>query len=425
MKCNFSLLALIIIVLLSIELRSQSFPQWGDLKSGQYEVGYTDTVIFKSNEQFSYYSFQGNKPFFIGIWYPSRDGSTKPYMYYQDYFNFKSEKEYAVVLDSLKKAFRSVIMESGILIDITPRDSIVNVLLGPAQNRLYEDILNTTVGAKYHLVKPLNKFPCIIYHHGAQSISFDNNVFCEYMASHGFVVISSNFNLPDESGRSLLTPTTDKRFGIVTDFQFVLEFAKRQAFVDSTQLTAVGHSLGAQVPLIYDNRTRLKPFRKIIALHTTLEAQQLTNARKIWPSFSFLFDNQAQLSTTSTFILAPTFLMYRSDQDPITKKEVILEIVTKYPEFAAFRNNSTTPYTFVTVKHPIKHDGFIALGNFRFPLLAKYELSDRIEIIKQQKTYEGIVKLIENIITSPVRKTGSSFAEQNSKDFKFEYLNRK
>ena len=425
MKCNFSFLTVIIIALLSIELRSQSFPQWGGLKNGEYEVGYADTVIFKSDEQFSYYSFQSNKPFFIGIWYPSRDESKKPYMHFKDYFNFKSEKEYAVLLDSLKKAFRSVLIESGILIDITPRDSIVKVPLVPTQNRLYEDVLNTTVRAKYRLVKPLNKFPCIIYHHGAQSISFDNNVFCEYMASLGFVVISSNFNLPDESGHNLLTPATDKKFGIVTDFQFVIEFAKRQEFVDTTQMTAVGHSLGAQVPLLHDNRTRLKPFRKIISLHTTLEAQQLTNARKIWPDFNFLFDNQAQLSTTPTFILAPTFLMYRSDQDPITKKEVILEIVTKYPEFVTYRNNSTTPYTFVTVKHPIKHDGFIALGNFRFPLLANYELSDRIEIIKQQKTYERIVKLTANIITSPVRKIGSRFAEQNSTDFKFEYLNRK
>lgn len=425
MKFNNYFFVAIAIGLMCVECRGQSFPQWGSLKKGRYEVGYSDTVIFKSDEQFSYHSFRGAKPFFIGIWYPSRNDSKKPYMHYKDYFNFESEKEYAVLLDSLKEAFRAVLMGSGILIDITPRDSIVIIPLGAGQKRLYEDVLNTSVGAKYNLKKPLNKFPCILYHHGAQSISFDNNVFCEYMASHGFVVISANFNLPDESGEDLLTIATDKRFGTVTDYQFVIEFVKRQAFVDSTRMTAVGHSLGAQISLRHDNQVHLKPFQKIIVLHTTLESQQLANARKKWISFNFLFDNQAQLSTTPTFILAPTLLMYRSKKNPITNKDEILNIDTRYPEFEPFRNNSTTPYTFITIRHAIKHNSFISLGNFRFPLLSKYELNDRNEIIKQQKTYERVVELTKKIITSPGIEVGRHFTTQHSKDFKFEFSNKK
>ena len=411
-----------LILLLPIECCSQVLPQWGKLKKGSYEVGYLDTVIFKADEKFSYYSYQGNKPFFIGVWYPSSSDSKVAYMHYKDYFNFQSKKEYAVILDSLKKAFHDVLIESGILIDITTQDSIVHVPMGRVQRSLYEDVLNTRVSAKYHLPKLVKKFPCILYHHGAQSALFDNNVFCEYMASHGFVVISSSFNLPDQSGVDLLISSTDKRFGYLTDFRFVIDFAKKQPWVDTTSMVAVGHSLGAQIAMMNDNQEGIKSFQRIIALHTTLEPRTVSEARKFWPKFNYLFDNQAYLSTTPTFILAPTFLMYRSGLDTLTKRRVIQKI-TGYPGYKPFRNNDITPYTFITVKHGIEHNGFIAVGNSRFPFISKYNLSDSEAIMKQQEIYESIVKLTADLISTFKKVSNNNEGMGYSKYFLFETIN--
>src|SRR5262249_30219062 len=46
-------------------------------------------------------------------------------------------------------------------------------------------------------------FPLVIYHAGAGSSFEDNSVLCEFLASHGFVVLGSAF--PERSGKSFNT----------------------------------------------------------------------------------------------------------------------------------------------------------------------------------------------------------------------------
>ena len=91
-----------------------------------------------------------------------------------------------------------------------------------------------------------SRFPLVIYHSGAQGSFEDNAVFCEFLASHGYVVIGSAFQ--DVTGRTL---AVDGSKGSARDLEFLIAHARRQPNVDWQKIGLVGHSLGAQAILMF------------------------------------------------------------------------------------------------------------------------------------------------------------------------------
>ncbi|MBB2144200.1 hypothetical protein GM921_01770 [Pedobacter sp. LMG 31464] len=385
---------------------AKSFPQWGKLTKGKYTVGYKDTVIFKTDEQFSYHDYKGQKPFFISIWYPAIDNKKIPFLHFKDYLEFTRKDSYGYMYDSLINVFHHILIKDGICINIKPGGEKVG--FDETHKRLYYSILETKVNAKRNLTEIKNKFPCVFYHHGAQSTPYDNNVFCEYMASQGYIVISSNYNLPNEGKPNELTVSTNDKFDNISDMEFVLKLTKKMPNIDTSSMVAVGHSWGAQTEIRFDNTNFSKSFKKIISLHTTLEDKPLDLAKKWWPKFNYMFENACENSTTPVVLFAPFQAFRLFDTDKITGKKIFMKIDTIIPKYVPFRFNKTTPYTFITVKHEVRHDGFISLGNLRFPFCRKYHLVDRNEIIKQQFYYEQIIRLSEKIITKSLNNTFSN-----------------
>ena len=90
------------------------------------------------------------------------------------------------------------------------------------------------------------RFPLVIYHSGAGSSFEDNAVFCEFLASHGYVVVGSAFQ--DQRGQTL---AVDGGEGSARDLEFLIAHARRQPNVDWQHIGLIGHSLGAQAILMY------------------------------------------------------------------------------------------------------------------------------------------------------------------------------
>jgi hypothetical protein len=388
---------------MTIKSIGQSFPQWGKLTKGNYTVGYKDTVFFKTDEQFSYYNYKNTKPFFVSIWYPAIDNKKIQFIQFKNYLEFPRQDKYGNLYDSLIATFHHILINDGVIKPLGEE-----VKFDTNHNKLYQSILNTKVNAKRNLVKINNKFPCIFYHHGAQSAPYDNNVFCEYMASHGFVVVSSNYNLPSASGSHELTVSTDERFDNISDMEFVLKSTKLMSNVDTSKMIAVGHSWGAQTEIRYDNLTFQKSFKKIISLHTTIEDKPLDLAKEYWPEFNYIYENKCENSTTPVIFFAPFHVTSLFYTDTITGKETLFKIDTTAPKYTPFKFNTTTPYTFITVKHNVSHDGFISLGNLRFPYYKRYHLADRENIIRQQFYFEQIIEISEKIIKTTFNNTFSN-----------------
>lgn len=401
---------------------TQHFPQWGKLPKGKYFVGYKDTVIFKTDENFSYFNYNAYKPVFISVWYPAVDNKNINFMKFKNYISVYEQKSYKQLSDSLITTFKHILIEDGICVDIKNRE---DVPFNDTLQKLYNDILETDVYAKANLIAIKGKFPCIVYHHGAQSAPYDNNVFCEYMASNGFIIVSANYNLPNKGRSKSLITATDSDFDNLTDMQFVLEQTKKMQNIDTTNMTAVGHSWGAQTLIRYDNTNLSKPFKKIVSLHTSIEDKPLSLAKEYWPEFDYMYKNEAKNSTTPVVFFAPIQLATLIAKDTITGKETYIRTDTLKPKFIPFKCNKTTPYTFITIKQNVTHDGFISLGNWRFPYCKKYNLTDCGEIINQQYYYEQIITLTQEIIKSNSEKLIVPKDIINNSNINVEFFNQR
>ena len=85
----------------------------------------------------------------------------------------------------------------------------------------------------------------VIYHPGLGGTFDDNAVAYEYLASHGYVVLSSAYQSADSSSLNIdgdLATSLD-------DLQFLLRYAATLPFADVSKVAAMGHSYGAQAVL--------------------------------------------------------------------------------------------------------------------------------------------------------------------------------
>lgn len=391
----------------------QHFAQWGNLVKGEFSVGYKDTVLFKANEKFEYHDYKGQKPFFVSIWYPATDNSLDSFMRYRDYLNLPKFKVYEKLRDTLIKAYTKTLINDAILKEIK---SGKRLDFNEKHKLLFEEISDTKVMAKRSLKEISNKFPCVFYHHGAQSTPFDNNVFCEYMASHGFVVVSSSYQLPGT--RNSLIESTDKSFTPLSDIDFILNFTRKLTNADTNKIIAAGHSWGGQMELMHDNIHSRDPYKLIISFHTTLENKEENQVKEHWPEFNYLLENECSNSTTPTFLFAPVIIkeINNGSGSLATKHD------TLFPKFLAFRNNKTTPYSFITVKSNVTHNGFISIGNLSSPYALKYDLEDKDKRITQQKYYEEVIVLTKQIITLTLNDVPFRTEGSFNSNFKIENL---
>ena len=86
----------------------------------------------------------------------------------------------------------------------------------------------------------------MLYHSGYGSSFEDNSVLCEYLASHGFVVVGSAFQ--DEQGGSF---NIDGKDGSVRDLAFLIRHVQASPGVDLEHIGVVGHSGGAHAILSF------------------------------------------------------------------------------------------------------------------------------------------------------------------------------
>lgn len=109
------------------------------------------------------------------------------------------------------------------------------------------------------------RFPLVLAHPGLGASFSDNFVLWEYLASHGFVVVSGAFL--DASGLSSAIewdPATS-----IADLDRIFEVAARWPGVDGSRVVVVGHSYGAQAAFAYALAGR--DLLAVVSLDSTLE----------------------------------------------------------------------------------------------------------------------------------------------------------
>ncbi|UCD60062.1 MAG: hypothetical protein JSV59_09205 [Flavobacteriaceae bacterium] len=181
---------------------------------------YTETGDSKSNANHT--SF---RPMQVCIWYPAPNSGSAP-MIYEDYFFLKAHETGEVVItEKLKEKLIKEFLET---------DPVDPKILGEELKAQMMAVLNAPEFDKL-------KFPVVIYGPSWWSTAFENALLCEFLASHGYVVVSS----PSMGPVTREMPIS--RIGVETqarDMEFLLARITEFNSADIENLAVSGFSLG-------------------------------------------------------------------------------------------------------------------------------------------------------------------------------------
>jgi dienelactone hydrolase len=227
---------LLVLILFQINrIAAQTSLKEIDLENGKYNVGFKHYTTSDSTRTYSRILDYSNKkmarPIPVSIWYPSERNLV--------------DKESLTVLDYLE------ILKEEEEWEYLPNEQILNWFnyTNTPENQKHL-IEQTTAYANAEFGK--EKYPVIVYTPSFQASSIENFALCEYLASHGFVVVSS-----PSRGTETRWFTNNSAKEIETqarDVEFLMKEAGKFPIVDFDKIAIMGFSFGGLSNIIVQNR---------------------------------------------------------------------------------------------------------------------------------------------------------------------------
>src|SRR5215831_4339833 len=215
-----TLTALILFLLVGPGTAFSQFPPFQFLrKPGRFPVGLKVVNQYDPSRKFpatpdrpEAYGRQGSRPLQTLIWYPALESSSKP-MTIEDYVELADREIHFDAPDQEHNKWRRRLKSSFDISLWAVRDA-----------------------------KPVEqRYPIVIYAPGDSSIAWENADLCEYLASHGYVVLAS-----PSMGASTRDMTDDLE-GIdaqARDISFLITYAKTLPDTDVSEVAVVSWSWG-------------------------------------------------------------------------------------------------------------------------------------------------------------------------------------
>lgn len=219
------------------------------LPPGPFAVGFQSSWVLDEGRTYrtafdegrTYGAVKAPRPLLVLLWYPADAGAagSEP-MPHREYFAIASEEPR---LAPFAEALRSYAL--GVFVQQVMGAPEAD--LDEAERAELELALAAPTTCRRAAEPAPGPFPLVVYHSGAGSSFEDNAMLCEYLASHGFVVLGSAFQAAegDELG-------VDAGRGSAEDVQFLVRWARALPFADWRRVALAGHSAGAQAMLRYD-----------------------------------------------------------------------------------------------------------------------------------------------------------------------------
>ena len=216
---------LMTVILLTTISNGQTSLKKIDLNFGNYSVGFKHYIVFDSTRTYSrIYDYNNQKiprPIPTSIWFPSQQNT--------------DGKEQLKVLDYLE------ILKEEEEWEYLPNEQILNWFYyantPDNQGHLKEKTI-AYLGLKF----ADDKFPVIVYAPSYQASSIENFALCEYLASHGYIVISSPSRGTDTrwfGGNNAKEMETQAR-----DVEFLIKEVSKFPTANSNKIATMGFSFG-------------------------------------------------------------------------------------------------------------------------------------------------------------------------------------
>ncbi len=279
---------------------AQSFLEWKGLTPGPYPVAFRTTVVddltrtihtptdYDGRPRPGY----GRRPVHIAMWQPADTSATGLGMTYGDYLPLLA---WDTGPESEGAAERQV-AELQYIQTVTPQAA-------PPDPAAVDRLMGERVWARRDAGPAPDRFPVLIYAPGSGYPAFDNSVLFEYLASHGYVVVSAPSTGPD-AGRM-----PDNAFGLeaqTRDLEFLAGYVQTLPQADAERIGTAGFSWGGLSSALFALRNaRVKTF---ISLDGTIRDERCLNIGR-----TFLHFQPARLRiptlvfTTATDLAIPGF----------------------------------------------------------------------------------------------------------------------
>ena len=223
--CMRLLAGLLAVACLAVRSEAAPPPQWGALAPGPHAVGYRTIHVVDQDRRY----FDVVRPLQIYLWYPAAVGAAHR-MPYEGYFADAAldwgaaPERISYLRRHTREGFRA-----GALNPSFP---------GALTDEAFDSILRTPTHVGREAQPSAGRFPVLLHAHMQGALH--QSVMLEYLASHGYVVLSvSTYNSsPAFYGRG--DDTAEALLNLTEDFALMLAEARKLPFADSTRSAAVG-----------------------------------------------------------------------------------------------------------------------------------------------------------------------------------------
>ena len=182
------------------------------------------------DDKTTYASGKSPRPILINMWYPAEPAKNLEPMPHRGYLDIRSsEPQFSKLADELIGYEQDVV-----------RWEVVRKRkqeLTGGERQLLEGLWNAATAAYRNAPPVERRFPLVIYHSGGGSSFEDNAVLCEFLASHGYVVLGSAFQEPSGTSYNI-----DGRLGSARDMEYLIAYAFGLPDVDWKHIGIVGHA---------------------------------------------------------------------------------------------------------------------------------------------------------------------------------------
>jgi len=317
---------------------------WGDLKK-ESEVGFKSFWTADPTRTFHHPSLDGPRPprpILVNVWYPAERAEGPP-MTEGDYLQIGQPNDrFAAAL--AKKNLETVTQD-----------------VGKATTDAY---LHFETAAHRDAPPVPGKFPVVVYISGYGSSFQDNCTLCEYLASHGYIVIGSAYQRDDLfqiAGRDVVT----------SDIRWLIQEARKMPNVDIAKVAVAGHSGGAQSSMAYASQVG-SIVDAVVSLDTTQD---------------YYFSSKA------------VFKSYLADVDPKTFSVPVL-VCADSPAVFDFVDSLTKSDRTYLIVDDLWHDEYTSDGLAEAYLTKK----ERVQFVRER--YTGLCQTILTFLDAKLK--GSS-----------------
>jgi len=218
-----------------------------ELEKGSYDVCFKTFETYDDSRQYTVGKDTIARPLLIHFWYPAAERIKDPNLAFKDYIDLIALREDFSRISSEvnENSFNYVSAYSGFAKQAFGLDTSITT----------QQILACPVSAKSGgtNIKSKGKLPLLIYAPSNSKSSVQNHLICEFLASHGFMIISVGSAGPSSLQRPDLTKSTMAQ---VEDMEFILKYFEDHISSGYTSLGLFGFSSGSQATTIFQMRNK-------------------------------------------------------------------------------------------------------------------------------------------------------------------------